>query len=475
MKIWNLLHYSPRLALLPLALTCFCGHLEAEACFPVATNPAVVQVGFGMACDGTNYLAGLMSGGNVCGQLVAPTGASIGPLVTVGTSPGLVLPAAAVTFGRTNYLIVWSDASVSSGVDMFGQFISQGGAKVGSAFPLLASQGTHWFQVLSTVAFDGNNFLVVWQDTGNNYLYGQLVTQGGVLAGGEFVISSQVNLDASGPTVYAAAAFGKTNYLVAWVVDDPADQGASIYGAPVATTGSAGSPFQINQLTANGSTPALAFDGTNFLAAWTWGTNPQANWSLRGRLVSPAATFAGGEVALVTNETAMLNSVGFDGANYLMAWTCRPFQTNSDVRFCFLDRSAAMLGPEFSLFAAQGTNVPLFALGHLAFNGTSCVIAATLGVLGVDKNPQQSGEVFGASIASSAARPRVAPAGPHAGAQFPLLLTGTPGINYAIQMATNLAAPNWMPLATNSPTNGTFRYTDLGATNKSRYYRAVKQ
>jgi len=51
----------------------------------------------------------------------------------------------------------------------------------------------------------------------------------------------------------------------------------------------------------------------------------------------------------------------------------------------------------------------------------------------------------------------------------PLLLSGTPGINYAIQMATNLTAPNWMPLATNSPANGTFRFTDPGATNKSRF------
>ena len=82
-----------------------------------------------------------------------------------------------------------------------------------------------------------------------------------------------------------------------------------------------------------------------------------------------------------------------------------------------------------------------------------------------------SGEVYGAFIPSSTAPPRLDVAGPRAGAQFPLLLSGTPGINYAIQMATNLTAPNWMPLATNSPANGTFRFTDPGATNKSRFYR----
>ena len=59
--------------------------------------------------------------------------------------------------------------------------------------------------------------------------------------------------------------------------------------------------------------------------------------------------------------------------------------------------------------------------------------------------------------------------------QFSLSLAGTPGINYAIQMATNLAAANWIPLVTNSPTNGTFTFSDTTATNRSRFYRAVKQ
>jgi hypothetical protein len=61
------------------------------------------------------------------------------------------------------------------------------------------------------------------------------------------------------------------------------------------------------------------------------------------------------------------------------------------------------------------------------------------------------------------------------GDQFPLLLTGTPGINYAIQVSTNLGLPNWTALTTNSPTNGPFSFTDSNATNASRFYRAVAQ
>jgi hypothetical protein len=75
----------------------------------------------------------------------------------------------------------------------------------------------------------------------------------------------------------------------------------------------------------------------------------------------------------------------------------------------------------------------------------------------------------------STAPPQLNVAGPLVSSQLPLRLTGTPGINYAIQMATNLALPGWTSLVTNSPTNGTFTYIDAHATNSSRFYRGVKQ
>jgi hypothetical protein len=117
----------------------------------------------------------------------------------------------------------------------------------------------------------------------------------------------------------------------------------------------------------------------------------------------------------------------------------------------------------------QGTNIPAFALDGTIFNGNKFVIAATLGTLGIN------GEVYGTFIPASTSPPTLASTGPLVGTQFPLLLTGTPGINYAIQTSTNLALANWTALTTNSSTNGTFSFTDTGATNKSRFYRAVTQ
>ena len=89
--------------------------------------------------------------------------------------------------------------------------------------------------------------------------------------------------------------------------------------------------------------------------------------------------------------------------------------------------------------------------------------------------PSNDAGVYGAFIPASTAPPQCDPGASYGNQQFSLTLTGTPGINYAIQISTNLALSNWTAVVTNSPTNGTFSFTDTHATNKSRFYRAVKQ
>jgi hypothetical protein len=172
--------------------------------------------------------------------------------------------------------------------------------------------------------------------------------------------------------------------------------------------------------------------------------------------------------------------VAFDGANYLLNWSYNLDRTNLDrnIFFQFFNRSASAIGPEFTFFPSEGTNSPLLSFNGLLFDGTRFAMAATLGTIafggdgGITGFP--SGEVFGAFIPASTTSP-ILTASNLIGTQFPLQLTGTPGINYAIQISTNLALSNWTAVVTNSPTNGTFSFTDTHATNASRFYRAVKQ
>jgi PKD repeat protein len=63
----------------------------------------------------------------------------------------------------------------------------------------------------------------------------------------------------------------------------------------------------------------------------------------------------------------------------------------------------------------------------------------------------------------------------YANGQFSLQITGTTGTNYIIQVSTNLSVNNWIPISTNTATGGTFNFTDMHATNASRFYRVVQQ
>jgi hypothetical protein len=444
--------------------------------FPIETNPAVIAYSTGIAFDGTNYLVEAVTGMNPDGttnlnvQLISPSGTLIGSPINVGSGVGLQT-LAGLCFGNTNYLVGWTDTNITSGVDIFGQLISRSGAEVGSTFNLLAAQGVHGFQIGKALASDGTNYLVVWQDGNDNSIWGQLVTPAGTLSGPEFLLG-QPQGEAS-----IAATFGRTNYLVVAQSNfGGVGNSNQVFGEFVSRSGSVGSPFQISVTASTDQNfLAVAFDGTNYLVIWPWDPGPETemnvtNWEFFGRLVSQSGTLPGSELALITNGNQVVPSLAFDGTDYLLAYGFDSNTTNSDrdLRCQFLDRSANLVGPLFTPFAPQGTNVPLFAVHGVLFDGSRFVMAATLGTFG------NNGEVYGAFIPSSTASP-ILIASNRVGIQFPLQLTGTPGINYIIQISTNLALSNWTAIVTNSPTNGTFSFTDPTATNASRFYRAVKQ
>ncbi|MGH7977141.1 MAG: hypothetical protein ACREDS_05720 [Limisphaerales bacterium] len=58
----------------------------------------------------------------------------------------------------------------------------------------------------------------------------------------------------------------------------------------------------------------------------------------------------------------------------------------------------------------------------------------------------------------------------YAANQFTFNLTGTSGSNYVVQVSTNLAASDWIPIFTNvSP----FMFTDLDLTAPQKFYRGT--
>jgi hypothetical protein len=448
--------------------------------FPIATSGAASQAGIFAAFDGTNYLVCIQGDGTtnytaICAQLFSTNGTLVGSRILTGRTGGIPY----VAYGGTNYLLVWSDdALVATGGNdqLYGQFINRTGTPVGGPFTFGPTSEEQDMQGGggSLLAFDGRNYLAVW-DTGafhdapSGNVHGALFSQNGTLVVPIISITSGTN-----PELTPVVAFGKTNYLVVW---NDLNSG-NLYGELISTNGTQSSAFAISQTTTPSYNPCCAaFDGTNFLVVWNrniGGITPNNIWNLYGRLVSPSGTFPGNEVVMVTDTNfPVYPSLAFDGANYLMAWSAR---SSSQIQFQFVNQSASPVGPEFNLFSPQGTNAPLFA-GVMFDGGRFEITAVVGGATGIGPsglNFTSSTGTWGTFLSKSTAAPTLA-ASNRVGNQFLLQLTGTPGINYAIQFSTNLAMTNWSAIVTNSPTNGTFTFTDTRATNRSRFYRAVNR
>jgi hypothetical protein len=494
-RIQNLLVALAVLAFSAVSTQLSIAHAQGTTVFPVATNLGLLEVSSGIAFGGTNYLVAMEVGTNVVGQLVSTNGTLQGSQISVGSNPGFP-PSMAVAFGQTNYLLAWSDNSVSSGVDMYGQFISRNGAKIGPKFNVLSSVGAHGFQYVMALASDGTNFLVVWADGYNSVsqssgsFYGQIITPSGTQSGLEFLISGQSQNGNS-----AAVTFGKTNYMVVWQSGNGTMGNTNYtYGESISRSGSPGNLFQISETSSEDQNPlAVAFDGTNYFAVWSWDPPPETgltvtNWDLYGRLVSQTGTFPGSELHLVTDPGSQeIPCLAFGGSDYLMTWTDAHWSdsesldvTNHNIRFQFFDRSGSAIGSEFTNFPTQGTNAPLISFNGLLFDGTRYAMAATLGTIAFTAGNVggfPSSEVYGSFISTRSLPtppPQLTPL-IYTNGQFSLLLTGTAGTNYIVQVSTNLAVNNWIPVVTNTATNGTFSFMDKSATNKSRFYRAVVQ
>jgi hypothetical protein len=97
-----------------------------------------------------------------------------------------------VAFDGNNYLVVWDDDRITLDWDIFGARVNQAGEILDPGGFIISNAAND--QQFSSVAFDGTNYLVVWQDERSDEfydIYGARVSQDGtVLDPGGFVISN---------------------------------------------------------------------------------------------------------------------------------------------------------------------------------------------------------------------------------------------------------------------------------------------
>jgi hypothetical protein len=325
------------------------------------------------AFDGTNFLVVWedwrgSSYYDIYGARVTRSGVVLEPNSIVISQAADAEYVPAVAFDGTNFLVAWQDHRGRS-PDIYGARVTQAGVVLDPSGIPVATLAND--QLSPAVGFDGTNFLVVWEDWRNGWdldVYGARVTQAGVVLDPLGIAISQASRDQARPGV----AFDGTNFLVVWE-DHRSVEYSHIYGARVTRDGEVldTSGIALAASEHDRQSPEAAFDGTNFLVVWSDNRNG-FDWDIYGARVSRSGTVVdpqGIGISVAANHQWFVD-LGFDGENYLVAWT--------DVRSSLYDIYGARVSPQGAVLESLGFAISIAASAQrypsVAFGGTSYLV-----------------------------------------------------------------------------------------------------
>jgi len=334
-----------------------------------------------LAFDGANFLVAWQEPGNglsdICGARVTPQGMVLDPsgFAISRAANGQYGPA--VGFDGATFLVAWKDyrSGVHNPSDVYGARVTPQGEVLDSAGIVISQAANDQYN--PAVGIDGANFLVAWQDnrSGSDYdIYGARVTpQGTVFDSAGFAISKAVKAN---DQRLPAVGFDGANFLVAWE-DDRSGSGWDIYGARAMPQGTVldSVGFAISQAANNQRLPAVGFDGVNLLVAWE-DDRSGSGWDIYSARVTPQGEVldsTGIAISLAAGDQ-FSPAVGFDGVNFLVAWEDDRSGSGWDIYGARVTPQGMVLDPSgFAISqAANDQNSPV-----VGFDGTNCLVAWT--------------------------------------------------------------------------------------------------
>jgi hypothetical protein len=323
---------------------------------------------------------------DVYGSLVDAAGTVLSPTGTViSAAGGNQLHVPAVAWNGTNYAVVWDGNGhvYTTRVSAAGAVLNASGVLVSdtAGSPVLAANGT--------------DFFAAWVDGRDHNLdvYGSRITGAGVVSDPSGIrITSGLN-----PRGSSAIAWDGTNFLVVWQ-DRRSSSSYDIYAARIAPDGTVLDPdgIPVSTLSDDEITPAVAWDGTNFLVVWEDGRNynngpgplcTSCN-DIYGARVGADGTVADplGMPISVADKNQTSPKVAWNGQNYLVTYTLLG-DTRQDVQGAFMSAAGEIGANDFDIATSAGGST-------VASNGTDFLVAWT-------SVAQADQDIYGATVTAT--------------------------------------------------------------------------
>jgi hypothetical protein len=274
-------------------------------------------------------------------------------------------------FDGNNYLVIWQDGRCgSSYTDIYGSRITPaGGILEPSGIPICVQL---WSQMNPSLSFDGINFLAVWQDHSTGWvspsILGTRVNQQGIVLDSAFVISTWANYWHGFPDV----CFGDTFYLCSWWDNRSGYYHDDIYGARVDPSGivldSLSIPLCIAQDSQFFST--ISFADTTFLVVWDDWRN--GNWDIFGCRVTNNGIVLEPNGFIIS--TALFNQrtpdIAFGAGNHFVVWSDYR-NSNWDIYGTRITPNGVVLDPN-GIAICKASNIQSYPA--VTFDGTNYIV-----------------------------------------------------------------------------------------------------
>ena len=306
----------------------------------IAWNGGNYLVAFDVAVGDSNDIHGCLldSGGNLSSSIVICSNSAnqSGPTVAAGNGA---------------WLVAWDDSRTTPG-SVYGACVSGTGVVQPSNGVMISKPSAK--SVSPGVGWDGSNFLVAWQDYTNYETWAAHVSSAGVVVDNS-PLQIQTSTNAYQPAVVSEPTLGQC--LVAWGVASSFGGYSQILGQVVRPSGLYGTQPVIDLSAMEQDYSSACFDGEHVVSVWQDDTINGAPIIYVARMGTDGTSLDSAGVALVQADLnadfQATPAIAWNGQNFLVVWS-EYSGAYMNIWGELLNQDLSVIEPPFAISTASG-------------------------------------------------------------------------------------------------------------------------